>query len=47
MIPIIGFDKRRPTITPAATRKRDGADIAAVLLGCGRINYNTGDKGLS
>jgi hypothetical protein len=47
MIPIIAFDKLRRTIDAGVTREHDGVDIAAVLLGCGRINYNTGDKGLS
>lgn len=47
MIPIRGFDKRNWTINTKVTRECDGTNLAAVLLGCGRINYNTGDKGLS
>jgi hypothetical protein len=47
MIPIDMFDKHHATMTAAVPRKCDGDNIAVVLLGCGRINYNTGDKGLS
>jgi hypothetical protein len=47
MIPIRAFNKRNWAINTAMTRERDNGNLAAVLLRCGRINYNTGDKGLS
>lgn len=47
MIPINAFDKHNRTINTLVTREYHEADLAAVSLGCGRINYNTGDKGLS
>jgi hypothetical protein len=47
MILIDGFDKHNWTINTRVTWECDDGDLAAVLLGCGGINYNTGDKGLS
>jgi hypothetical protein len=47
MILIIAFSKHNWTINARVTWECDVANLAAVLLGCGRINYNTGDKGLS
>lgn len=47
MILIIAFDKHNWTINTKVTRECDDANLAAVLLGRGGINYNTGDKGLS
>ncbi len=47
MILIRGFDKQNWTINTGMTREYDVGNLAVVLLGRGRINYNTGDKGLS
>lgn len=47
MIPISAFDKRNRAINTTVTREYHDANLADVSLGCGRINYNTGDKGLS
>ena len=47
MILISTFSKRNWTISTKVTRECDGGNLAVVLLGCDRINYNTGDKGLS
>jgi hypothetical protein len=47
MILIRPFDKQNWTINTGMTRECDDGELAVVLLGCVRINYNTGDKGLS
>ena len=47
MILIGIFSKRNWTINTKVTREYDAGNLAVVLLGCGLINYNTGDKGLS
>jgi hypothetical protein len=47
MILIRAFDKQNWTINTKVTRECDAGNLAVVLLGWERINYNTGDKGLS
>lgn len=47
MILIGIFSKRNWTINTKVTREYDAGNLAVVLLGRERINYNTGDKGLS
>ena len=47
MIPIDAFDKHNWTINTKVTWECDAGNLAVVLLGWDRINYNVGDKGLS
>ena len=47
MILISAFSKQNWTINTTVTWECDAGNLAAVLLGRERINYNTVDKGLS
>jgi len=47
MILIKTFSKRNWTINTAVRQECDAGNLAVVLLGWERINYNVGDKGLS